>query len=288
MQRKRKVLEAFYIDSTGKALFNKVYSVEGSLWPIHPFKEGLAAVEDPESKKVGFIDKKGNFVIAPLFTGTPGRRNSQVIYPFSFFSQGFAWVKNEEGTGLIDSKGVYLIKGQYEQSAVDSLTSPPFYHRSFSDGLCLIEEATSSFYIDVNGKKTITIPVGFTAQPFTNGVAWTRSRYDKKFYLIDTKGQTILNLEAAKVYPFQEDMAVIQKDPPANRVYFYDQMPDPTYSFIDKTGKSRFDFKFDIPNEAVFENSSFRNGLACIVLNGKQTYINKEGKIVWQSPEPWN
>lgn len=286
MQRKRKGIEAFYIDSTGKVLFNKTYPTDGSYWPIHPFKEGLAAVEDPESKKVGFIDKKGNFLIAPLFStyrrGTPG------IYPFSSFNQGYAWVKSDEGTGLIDSKGVFLVKGQYNQSLVDSLTTPPFYHRSFSDGLCLLEEANNTYYLDTRAKKAITIPVGFTALPFSNNVAWTYSIYDKKFYLIDSQGQTIANLTLFKVYPFREDVAVVQKTQPVKRVYFYDQTPEPTYSYIDKSGKDRFNIKFDIPKDEIFENSSFRNGNACIILDGKQTYINKDGKVIWQSPERWN
>ncbi len=288
IQRKRNGMEAFYIDSTGKVLFNKAYSTDGSYWPIHPFKEGLAAVEDPESKKVGFIDKKGGFVIAPLFNAHITRRGAPGIYPFSSFCQGHAWVKNEEGAGLIDSKGVFLVKGQFTQSLVDSLTSPPFYYRSFSEGLCLLEESTSAFYVDITGQKAITIPVGFTALPFSNGVAWTYSKYDKIFYLIDTKGQTMLNLTVFKVYPFQEDMAVVQKAQPVHRVYFYDQTPDPTYSFINKDGKDAFNFKFNILNDPLFENSSFKNGNACVILNGKQTYINKEGKVVWQSQEQWN
>ncbi|MDJ1468254.1 WG repeat-containing protein [Xanthocytophaga flava] len=288
IQRKKKVLEAFYIDSTGKQLFAKTYVTDGSYWPIHSFQEGLAVVEDPESHKVGFINKKGEFVVAPLFNSYIPRKGAVGTYPFSSFSEGYAWVKNEEGTGLIDKNGVFLIKGSYNQSLLDTLSAPPFYYKSFSSGMCLLEESNSSFYIDRNAKKAITIPVGFTALPFSDEVAWTYSKYDKKFYLIDNKGKTILDIPAFKVYPFHEDRAVIQKDAPANRVYFYDQTPDPTYSFIDKTGKLLFDFKFDIPNDPLFEYSSFKNGLACVLLNGKQTYINKEGKVVWQSPERWN
>ncbi len=287
MQRKRKGLEAFYIDNTGKLLYEKTYPTDGTYWPIHPFQEGLAAVEDSQSKKVGFIDKTGNFAIAPLFTGY--KRSTQAIYPFSSFCQGYAWVKSDEGTGLIDIKGVFLIKGAYNQSLVDSLTIPPFYYRSFSDGLCLMEEANSAFYIDTHAKKSITIPVGFTALPFSNGVAWTYSSYDKKFYLIDPQGQTIADLSFYKVYPFREGFAVVQKNQPVRKVYFYDQAPEPTYSFVDKSGKEAFgNIKFDIPKDDVFDNSGFRAGNACIILNGKQTYINREGKVIWQSPERWN
>jgi len=287
MERKHKMFEAFYINTAGKILFNKVYATDGSYWPIHSFKEGLAAVEDPAIKKIGFVDKKGSYIISPLFDSYIGRRGSPGMYPFSSFANGYAWVKNDQGGGLIDTKGTFLIKGSYTQSAIDSLTFPPYYYRSFSDSLCLVDEASSSFYIDLTARKAITIPVGFTAMPFNNGVAWTRSKYDKKLYLIDSKGRTILDMNAAKVYPFQEEVAVIQKEQPTNRVYFYDQTPDPTYSFINKSGKNIFDFKFDIPNDPVFENSCFKNGIACIILNGKQTYITDEGKILWQSPEGW-
>jgi hypothetical protein len=209
------------------------------------------------------------------------------MYSFSAFEQGFAWVRSDDGAGLIDTKGVFLLKGAYTQPIPDSTILSPYCH-SFSDGLCLIEESSGAFYVNQAGRKSINIPVGFTASPFADSVAWTRSKYDSKYYLIDNQGRTILNMAAHKAYPFHEGRAVIQKDPPAKRVYFYDQTPEPTYSYIDKEGRSVYDFKFDTLAEIPFNSSAFKNGIACVLMDGKQTYINKEGKIVWQSTENWN
>lgn len=287
MQRKKRGMEAFYIDVDGKPVFDNSYPTDGSYWPIHSFNENLAAVEDPNTRKIGFINKQGNFAISPLFIGSVGQRGRPALHPFSGFSRGYAWVKTDRESGLVDAKGVFLVKGKYTQPLTDSSAAPPFYHKSFSEGLCLVEEENAFFYVDLKGNRTITIPVGFTAAPFSNGLAWTRSSYDKVYYAINTTGKTVLKLPATQVFPFQEGVAVIQKASPGSRAYFYDQAPEPSYSYIDKEGNSVFDFKFDIAREPVLGHGSFKNGTACIILNGKQTYISRNGKIIWQSTERW-
>ena len=280
-------MEAFYIDASGNAVFDRAYPTDGSRWPIHPFKEGLAAVEDPATKKIGFISKRGDFTVSPLFVGYINQRGRPAMHPFSSFNQGYAWVKTDKESGLTDAKGNFLIKGKYTQPLADSLSTPPFYNKSFSEGLCLIEDNDGLFYVNLKGSKVISIPVGFTAAPFSDGQAWTRSAYDKMYYSINTAGKTVLDLPATQAFPFQEGLAVIQKTPPANRAYFYDQAPEPSYSYLDKSGKTAFDFKFDIARESILGYGGFKNGLACIILDGKQTYINRDGKVIWQSTEPW-
>lgn len=287
MQRKKRGMEAFYIDAAGKSVFGKSYPADGSYWPIHPFREGMAAVEDPATKKIGFIDKQGNFALSPLFAGHAGQRSRPAVHPFSGFSQGHAWVKTERESGLIDANGVFLLKGKYTQPLTDSLAAPPLYSKSFSEGLCLVEQNDAFFYVNQKGNKIITIPVGFTAAPFSDGLAWTRSAYDKVYYAINAAGKTVLTLPATQVFPFQEGLAVIQKTSPGSRAYFYDQAPEPSYSYIDKEGNGIFDFKFEIAREPVLGHGGFRNGIACIILDGKQTYIGRNGKIIWQSTERW-
>ena len=287
MQRKNRSMEAFYIDTDGQPVFDKTYPTDGSYWPIHPFRENLAAVEDSKTRKMGFIDKRGDFVLSPLFIGYAAQRSRPAVHPFSGFSQGYAWVKTDREAGLVDTKGVFLVKGKYTQPFTDSLVAPPFYTVSFSEGLCLIEEENAFFYVDLKGNKTITIPVGFTAAPFSDGLAWTRSSYDKIYYAINTTGKTVLKLPATQVFPFCEGVAVIQKASPGSRAYFYDQAPEPSYSYIDKEGNNVFDFKFDIAREPILGHGSFKNSIACIILNGKQTYIRRNGKIIWQSTERW-
>ncbi len=277
-------LEQFFIDKIGKNIFNKVYISTSNHWFIHSFSEGIAAVQDPQTKKLGFINKSGTYIISPEFEYA-NNQGTQLEFLFSYFHQGYAWVKDKDGFKLIDKEGKPLVKDMGSQA---NRTSQQFnnYH-SFTNGLCLVEGSKESYYINKQGSRPIVIPVGFTAEDFSDSVAWTYSKYENKYYLINANGKTVLELAAAKVYPFKDGLAIIQTEGVKNRAYFYDQTPTPAYTYINKEGKSVFAIKFELPKESIHKGGYFRNGLACIILDNKQTYINREGKIVWQSTESW-
>jgi hypothetical protein len=287
---KKPLYRALYIDTTGQQAFDKSYQTDGFRMPIYPFLGGLGAVIDPRTVKLGFVDRQGNFAVAPLFTPTLGPANAPPEYAFSGFSNGFAWVKDETGEGLIDRKGVFLLHGKYTQPRADTLPGSPA-RQSFSNGLCLVQDRANgqTFYVDTTGKKTITLPAGVVGLPFRDSVAWVKLPVAGQYQLIDRTGAVLTDVYAARVRPFAEGLAVVQREAPAKRVFFYDEVPEGSYVYLDKKGNQPINFKFHVLTdpEYYFLNGDFNGGIAGVLLEGHQTYIDKEGNVVWQSNETW-
>ncbi|OLN21359.1 hypothetical protein BTO30_15470 [Domibacillus antri] len=110
------------------------------------FSEGLAPAH-PENgtRLMGFIDKKGNWVIEPKFLFV------------SKFSEGLALAEDSESSlfGFIDQTGEWVIQPQYNQSQIDSFTLGVGYSK-FSEGLALLEGDNEKFgYIDKTGNWVI-------------------------------------------------------------------------------------------------------------------------------------
>jgi hypothetical protein len=281
--------QAYFIDSTGIQAFDRVFETTGESMPVHSFSGGLAAVTDPATGKLGFINKRGDFVISPLFVPLAGGESASE-FAFSGFSEGFAWVKDGTEEGLIDKKGVFLIRGKFTQPP-DTLLGLAGYRQSFREGLCLVQDRQTSrtWYVDTSGKTAISLPPGSVGSHFRDGVAWVKLPVSARFHLIDQTGLLLAEVNASAVQPFTEGLAAVQTEAPSKRVLFYDETPEPTYIYMDKQGKGRFTQKFHIlsgPGNS-FLNGHFRNGIAGILLDSRQTYIDNTGKVIWQSSEPW-
>jgi hypothetical protein len=287
---KKPLYQAFYIDTTGRQAFDKSYETDGLRMPIHPFSDGLGAVIEPRTLKLGFVDRQGNFAVAPLFAPTLGLPSLPPEYAFSGFRNGFAWVKDEAGEGLIDRKGVFLVHGKYTQPRGDTLPGSR-YRESFSNGLCPVQEQTNGkmFYVDSVGRKTIPLPAGVVGLSFRDSVAWVKLPVAGQYQLIDKTGAVLTDVYATRVRPFAEGLAVVQREAPAKRVFFYDEVPEGSYVYLDKKGNQPFDFKFHVLTEPEYSflNGDFNGGIAGVLLEGRQTYIDREGNVVWQSNETW-
>ncbi|HEX8531157.1 MAG TPA: WG repeat-containing protein, partial [Cytophagales bacterium] len=287
---KKPLYQAFYIDTTGRPAFDKSYETDGLRMPIHPFSDGLGAVIDPRTGKLGYVDRQGNYVVAPLFTAVPGPPGAPAQYAFSGFSNGFAWVKDGVEEGLIDQKGVFLVHGKYAQPTPDTLPVSRYRH-SFGNGLCPVQDRTNgqTFYVDTTGKKAIVLPAGAVGLPFRDGVAWVKLPVAGQYQLIDKAGTVLTDVYAAQVRPFAEGLAVVQREAPTKRVFFYDEVPEGSYVYLDKKGNQPFDAKFHVLTEPEYSflNGDFNGGIAGVLLEGRQTYIDRVGKVVWQSKETW-
>lgn len=124
------------IDDTNYAFINKkgkvVFKIKAG--QVHPFSEGLARFEPFGDYRHGFIDKRGNVVIQPIFSGS------------SDFHDGLATVIIDKGGfGWIDKSGKVVLKSDF-----------PFAGK-FENGLASVSNNTTLYdaqfgYIDKTGK----------------------------------------------------------------------------------------------------------------------------------------
>lgn len=164
-------IERFYFDKTGKKLFSKPVvvtwtSLDCRLGPtssmgssgryirLHgdpSFFNGLAIVQDSKTQKYGYMNKKGETVIAPA-------------YDFAFpFSDEMAAVYSFEHNGriaFIDHSGKQVTPFKFGNAT------------KFSEGLAAVSEFEFGPYgfIDKKGKYQIW-PIHYAARPFKEGRA---------------------------------------------------------------------------------------------------------------------
>ncbi len=239
------------LDKTGKLI------APFSERTIYGFKEGLSACQDDKGL-VGYIDKKGNWVVKPQFE-----------YALEF-SDGMAAVTMEPFQkplyGFIDRTGKLVIKYGF----------PSVY--GFKDGLANVDvyvlgsDDTETIIIDKTGKKLT--PSGYPSiYSFSEGLAAVGDRF-KGYGFIDKTGKLVIPIGHKQAssndeFGFSEGLCLTDK------------------GYIDPTGKLVISFA----NYAgVKECTSFKNGIAVInILKNKEsaafnaTVIDKTGKILWQS-----
>ncbi len=295
-----------FIDATGKIVFNAAYDI------INNFSEGLAAVNLGQTRipniglisnpgKWGYIDKTGKLVIPMKFTHaedfseglaavTNGDRDhgafidhsEKIIFTLPLdvtlgFHEGFAGVLLSGNVTYYDRRG--------QKMSVPTEYGPRSH--SFSEGLVPIEINGKTGFMDQNGKVAIA-PQFEDVEDFSEGLApvkvgskettWcprdssgSREGFTMKWGYVDKSGKFVIPPQFESAAPFAEGVAVIHQCGEA--------------FFIDQTGKTvlKADFRYA---------SSFSGGLARIereTTSGWMSgYVDKSGKIVWQSPKSAN
>ncbi len=239
------------LDKTGKLI--APYSER----TIYGFKEGLSACQDDKGQ-VGFIDKKGVWVVKPQFE-----------YALEF-SDGMAAVTMQSFQkplyGFIDRTGKLVIKYGYPIVV------------GFKEGIAKVDvfvlgsEDTESVIIDKTGKKLVS--AGYPViQTYSEGLAAVGDRI-KGYGFIDKTGKLVIPIEHKQAnldneFEFSEGLCLTNK------------------GYIDRTGKLVISFA----NYAgVKDGTPFKNGIAVIhVIKNKEsadfnaTVIDKTGNILWQS-----
>jgi len=292
-----------FIDATGKIVFNAAYDI------VDDFSEGLAAVNIGQTRipNIGLISNPGKWGYID--------RTGKLLMPLGFthaenFSEGLAAITNgdRDQGAFIDHSGKIiftlpldvtlgfhegiagvLLNGSvsYYDRTGKKLTVPtedgPKSH-SFSEGLVPIEIKGKTGFIDKSGKVAIA-PQFEDVDDFSAGLAavkvrsnettWcareasgSREGFTMKWGYIDKSGKFVIPPQFESAAPFAEGLAVIHQCGEA--------------FFIDTAGKVvlKADFRYA---------SSFSGGLARIereTANGWMSgYVDKNGKIVWQSPK---
>lgn len=176
-----------------------------------PFSEGLACAVERKGGRLGFIDKKGKFAIAPIFqvsifsTGNQVQRQDQLDN--CIFSSGLAPVYNEElnTTGLraccgyIDHQGKFKIDPRFVEGY-------PFV--SERARICVKDQSKWGRrwgFIDTKGK-AIVKPVLMRVEDFTEDLAAVLD-YRGKWGFIDKSGQYSIPATFADALPFSEGYA---------------------------------------------------------------------------------
>lgn len=287
---------AGYIDQSGRIVIAPRFSGEGGV-SERGFSEGLAAVKVYKNNKDqwGYIDKSGTVVIEPQFAAagpfSQGRAIVGIAEPY--WSINYKW-------GFIDTEGRWIAKPQYESAS------------EFSEGLAPVLVNNKVGFIDLQGQ--IAIKPQFDpdgtggcvlngrvgASRFSEGLAAVQLRrgvWGKEWGFIDQHGNWVIQPAFACAAPFSEGLALVG---------LREVQGAWRYGYIDRTGAVVIKPQFS-------EASSFIGKLARVTIgmteeevlakalaahkpeaeiekeikNFKQkyAYIDRSGKVVWQTPD---
>lgn len=269
------------------------------------FSDGLALFNDKTTKNYGFINKKGDVVVKPIYKNA----NS--------FSDGLAAVcvfdslNHNDKWGFIDVKGNIIIQPKYN-NAID-----------FNNGLAFVflngTDAIKSFKNNPDG----TIPLNFywmlinksgkligrplnavfsTPSTFSDSISIVQSRilYDMGgFKFMDGNGNYTSDFDIEKVTAYNNGFAgvkskdgwlfvdkkmIIKSGCYENVLSFSEGYAavkvDGMWGYIDTTFKKVIDCRFDTC-------SYFYKGLAKVQMKSQslvvEGFINKKGNVVWQN-----
>lgn len=148
----------FFIDSTGRKLFDKKFS------HVENFHKNYAIAKN--KKRTGMIDTSGNWVIKPKFDDV-----SQLD------DYGFAVITEGKFKGVVNKNGSLVVKPEIYKEI-----------RSFREGLAAVEHRSQWGYIDTTGNEVIK--AAYTAVfDFKEGRA--RVKKGTVWYIIDSTGNEI-------------------------------------------------------------------------------------------------
>lgn len=258
-----------FIDKHGKWLIKPDERFWDGYNAESKFIEGIALVFDSDKKLWGWINKKGEYVIDPIYEEADN------------LSEGLALVKEKDAKyGFINKTGKYVLKPQFEEA------------KSFQEGVAPVNIKGKWGYIDHNGK-TVIEPQFKEAEKFTGGLAIVKE--NKKYGLIDKKGDYV----ASPVYDS------IEKRPKG----LFKVGQNKKFGYIDSTGKEIIPAKYDSISDfcngvAAVESSKeyyyidlndkiaikpkfdskdlsdFSEGVAVVKVDGKYGYIDLKGNWI--------
>lgn len=292
-------------------LKSKKLIVDTSFSEISGFKHGVAIVRSLKNKKgetrVAVIDSSGNFIV-PF-----GKFETikQFVDGYAMVSFRKSKRQEESSEGVIDTKGNLIFNRQPQNHS--------FIFRNFHDGYAKIslykywipEEENVSYsaenayggFINMKGEVVLNDTNYEDVEDFSCGRAFvsTNEGYillDRNFQrvgnevfddvlnngfcdgyaivetedgygIIDTTGRFVVNPQFENIHP----LGVVGK-------YFFYSKYEGLYGIADLTGN-----RITGPMMSQFDPAGFVNGLLLAIVNGRLTYINEKGKVVWQQKD---
>jgi WG containing repeat len=276
--------KAGYIDRAGKLVIGPL-DFDG-----REFANGLAMVESNKKctyaetrQEYGYIDRTGAIVIPLTLTRPCNYWDSR---QFGFSPEGLALTNIGDKWGFIDKSGKVVM--QFDEAG------------PFSEGLAAAKADGKFGYINAAGTFVIK-PSYEQATPFSEGLAAVK--IDGLYGFIDKSGRAVIPPKYSEVRSFSEGLAAVLIDRTKWNWAFIDptgkQVIDPRVNggssfsnglskisvdreegYIDKSGRVVIEPQF-------FRAEDFHNGLAFVINaeTGRQSYIDTNGKVVYQFPE---
>lgn len=209
-----------YVDLSGNSVISGLEVDEpGS------FSNGLAAVK--KNGKVGYINRKGEWVIQPQF-----------LLGHAFSKDGFALVKPSPKEHVFINNQGRIIAGSY-------ISASPY---GFAGGLAAVQVGDSWGYIDTEGRPIIESRFQYASAFQENGLAVIK--LDGKYGYIDKKGREIIKATFENAEAFSEGLAAVKVNGKYGYIDNSGQMAiqplfDAAYSFVNgkaeiKQGKQNF------------------------------------------------
>jgi hypothetical protein len=260
--------ESAVIDTLGKTVipFKKYAN-------ISYYKDGIFCVfirHEKDKPRIGFLDRN-----CKLFLSIPYQENVQLEGTFKcgLLRVSFWKVKADSsgnrqhvqtGNGYIDLEGLICIKKNDVTDATD-----------FSENRAFVRGRYNMYtMIDRKGKKVSKHQFDEISGEFKNGTVLVR--YSGNWGLIDTNGKYIIPLR----FPEINQIGMV------GDYFFYGDYNEKKKKML--TGVVRKDGKIIVKNILEdIDQDGFVNGLLKCVIDGRLTYINQKGYIVWQE-KLWN
>jgi len=250
---KDKVYKWGYIDKSGKVVIEPQFAAAG------PFSEGRAMVGIAEPSWTinytwGFIDTEGRWIAKPQF-GSAGE-----------FSEGLAPVLMKDKVGFINLQGEIAIKPQFAPDGGGGCVRNGRVGASrFSEGLAAVQLKTGVWgrewgFIDRFGNWVIQ-PAFSCAAPFSEGLALIGVREDEgpwRYGYIDKTGAIVIKPQFSEASSFDGKLALV------------------TIGMTDEQALVKAMESGKPEAEIEKELEKFKQ---------KYAYIDRTGKIVWQTPD---
>jgi hypothetical protein len=278
------------IDSNGNQVIAFKYS------KIQPFCSGLFLVR--VDNYYGFINSKDSFVYNPEFVFA------------SNFNEGFSVALSKK------NNSIYLLNTSGKRKRIEKMHKSgegEYTSHIVSEGLFYLEKYKRkkryNQYYDISGKATFkstlyTYPVlerrilafnninkwGFLdkkgeikinlvydqAQEFNDGLAAIKT--NGKWGFIDSLGNLKINCLFDEVYSFSEGFAMVN----LNGKWIFIDINGKTVISIDGLAPAKTSPEL-AGKSNIYYRSSFIGNLSLVLINNEFSYIDKTGKIIWQS-----
>lgn len=272
-----------YIDRTGKFAIETKFDGYPSGY-VYPFSNGRAMIKVGE--KLGFIDKKGEFVISPSYIWAQGfsEDRARVIVDGPCIRPGFEYPCDfGETLGKPDAgQKVSACKFRFIDKLGNFVTEDDFDDaRDFSEGLAAVQKDRKWGFIDTNGKVVIPFKFG-SVEDFSDGLAMVAEGgmwEDKKWGFIDVTGKIVIPFMFERAEGFSDGLA-----PVADKAHAESEKE--RFYYTNKKGKRAFPETFALA-------SPFFKGIGHVklstiskdddfYLNGKYAYIDTKGRVIFR------